>query len=149
VGPHEPSLAVRAILEDQKLAVLSTRYEDKPYCNLVCFVATSDLRCLIFATARNTRKYANLTRDPQVAMLIDNRANEAADVDKATAVTALGTAVEVNGEEREDLLSLYVNKHPHLEPFASSPATALFRVDTGTYIVVNRFRHVEEIDMRS
>ena len=51
---------IKAVFEDQNLAVLSTRDGDQPYSNLVCFAATDDLRYLIFATTRATRKYANI-----------------------------------------------------------------------------------------
>ena len=81
-------------------------------------------------------------------MLVDNRANEAADTYKATAVTVLGTARELSGDEREDLLARYVDKHPHLKPFVSSPTTALFKVKATKYVVVNRFQHVQEMSIK-
>jgi nitroimidazol reductase NimA-like FMN-containing flavoprotein (pyridoxamine 5'-phosphate oxidase superfamily) len=149
MGSSELIQSIKAIFEDQLLAVLSTREQDQPYSNLVCFAATDDLRCLIFATARATRKYANITADCRVAMLVDNRANKAADIDKATAVTVLGTAREVGGDEREELLAHYIDKHPHLKPFASSPTTALFKIEVGKYVVVNSFQHVQELSMRA
>ena len=147
MGSSELFLTIKAIFEDQLLAVLSTRERDQPYSNLVCFAATDDLRCLVFATARATRKYANIKADSRVAMLVDNRANVAADINRATAVTVLGTAREVRGEEREDLLARYLGRHPHLESFASSPATALFKVEADKYIVASRFQHVQELSM--
>ncbi len=148
MGSSKLIQTIRAILDDQLLAVLSTHDGDQPYSSLVCFAATDDLRYLIFVTPRGTRKFANIEADCRVAMLIDNRANEAADTDNATAVTVLGTALEVGGDEREALLSRYLNRHPHLRPFASSPATALFKVEAGKYIVANRFQHVQEMDVR-
>jgi nitroimidazol reductase NimA-like FMN-containing flavoprotein (pyridoxamine 5'-phosphate oxidase superfamily) len=148
MGSSELFETTKAILKDQLLAVLSTRDREQPYASLVCFAATDDLRCLVFATPRGTRKYANIEADSRVAMLVDNRANEPADTDNATAVTVLGTAREVEGDEREDLLSRYLERHPQLKAFASSPATALFKVEAGTYIVANRFQHVQEMDMR-
>jgi heme iron utilization protein len=148
MGSSELFLTIKAIFEDQLLAVLSTRERDQPYSNLVCFAATDDLRCLVFATPRATRKYANIKADSRVAMLVDNRGNVAADIDKATAVTVLGAAWEVEGEERENLLTRYVDRHPHLHPFVSSSATALFKVEVGKYVVVNSFQHVRELTMR-
>jgi nitroimidazol reductase NimA-like FMN-containing flavoprotein (pyridoxamine 5'-phosphate oxidase superfamily) len=147
MGSSKLIQSIKAIFEDQLLAVLSTREGDQPYSSLVCFAATDDLRCLIFATPRDTRKYANIEADCRVAMLVDNRANDAADIDKATAVTVLGTAREVRGEERGDLLARYLGRHPHLESFASSPATALFKVEADKYIVASRFQHVQELSM--
>ena len=85
MGSSELFQTIKTVLDDQLLAVLSTHDGDQPYSNLVCFAATDDLRCLIFATPRATRKYANITADCRVAILVDNRSNEAADTDKATA----------------------------------------------------------------
>ena len=147
MGSSELIQTIKTVLDDQLLAVLSTHDGDQPYSSLVCFAATDDLRCLVFATARATRKYANITADSRVAMLVDDRANDAADIDRATAVTVLGTAREVRGEEREDLLARYLGRHPHLESFASSPATALFKVEADKYIVAHRFKHVQELSM--
>lgn len=41
----------------QQLAVLSTTVNGKPYCSLIAFAASDDLKDLIFATTRATRKY--------------------------------------------------------------------------------------------
>lgn len=138
---------IKAILDDQRLAVLSTRDGNQPYCNLVCFVATDNLQSLVFATPRATRKYANLSAEFRVAMLVDDRANEAADTDRATAVTAMGMARELSGQEKVDLLSRYIDKHPQLKAFASSSDTALFRIEVDRYIV-SRFQHTQVINMR-
>lgn len=137
---------LKVILRDQRLAVLSTRDGNQPYCNLVCFTATDDLRCLVFATPRATRKYANLSAEFKVAMLVDDRANEAADTDNATAVTAIGIARELNGQEKVDLLGRYVDKHPQLDAFAASADTALFTIAVDRYIV-SRFQNTQVITM--
>ncbi len=137
---------LKVILDDQRLAVLSTRDGNQPYCNLVCFNATDNLQCLVFATPRSTRKYANLSAEFRVAMLVDDRANEAADTDKATAVTAIGMARELSGQEKVDLLGRYIDKHPQLKAFASSSDTALFKIEVDRYIV-SRFQHTQVISM--
>ena len=94
---------VRNLLASQKFAVLSTQEQDHPYLNLVAFAETSDLRTLLFATPRATRKYGNLSSKSGVALLVDNRSNDAADIREAMAVTIIGIAVEVPGLERERL----------------------------------------------
>src|SRR4030043_991243 len=85
----------------QKLAVLATYGGGRPYINLVAFAATDDLKHLLFTTNRNTRKYRNLKENPQVAVLVDNRANKLSDFHKATAVTAIGKAKECIGSTRK------------------------------------------------
>jgi heme iron utilization protein len=136
---------VRVLLENQRLAVLSTRNGEQPYGNLICFVASDDLRHILFATTRSTRKYANLMHEARVALLVDNRSNDPADTFRALAVTALGVARELEGTEAEQARETYVARHPHLEEFVYSPSTALLRLDVEKYILVRRFQDVTEL----
>ena len=76
------------LLRTQKLAVLSTvRSDGAAYSNLVSFAAPRPEN-LLFATTRATRKYANLMKNAQVALLIDNRRNDESDFHAAVAATA-------------------------------------------------------------
>ena len=101
---------VRDLLASQKFAVLSTQEQDHPYLNLVAFAETSDLRTILFATTRATRKYGNISSKSGVAMLVDNRSNDAADIREAMAVTIIGSACEVSESEREGLDRVYLGK---------------------------------------
>ena len=132
----------------QRLAVLATQNEGQPYTNLVAFTTSEDLKQLFFATTRATRKYANLTADSRVAMLIDNRSNEATDFRYAMAITAIGKVEEIKGHEREEASKLYLNKHPHLEEFVSSPSCALLRISVDRYYVASRFQEVTEVHVK-
>ena len=132
----------------QPLAVLATQSNGQPYGNLVAIVATEDLRSLLFATARGTRKFANITTDPKVAMVMDSRTNQRVDFQRAVAVTATGMVEEVESSERDHLLKLYLSKHPHLKKFVKSPTSALLRVKVDTYYVVKGFQNVTVLSMQ-
>ena len=132
------------LFTSQNLAVLGTHQEGQPYGSLVAFAATLDLRNLVFATTRATRKFANLRSDPRVSMVLDNRSNRVADFRKAVAATALGRAREVRGKERENLAEMYLAKHPHLKEFVGSPTCALVKMRVELYYVVWRFQNVFE-----
>ncbi|MCE5275461.1 MAG: pyridoxamine 5'-phosphate oxidase family protein [Deltaproteobacteria bacterium] len=147
VDVHQLSRELRELFSSQGLAVLSTHERGQPYCNLVACASTEDLKKLVFATTRATRKYENIEGDPRVSMLIDNRSNEAADFHEAVAVTATGRAEEVPGDERDAYLALYLAKHPHLTDFVMSPTCALMKVCVDRYYVVSRFQHVMVLDM--
>lgn len=133
------------LLTSQQLAVLSTNNNGQSYASLVAFAATDDMKELLFATARTTRKYANLTDNSHVAMLIDSRSNQEADFHEAIAVTATGTAEEITGTDQEALLALYLDKHPHLVDFVNAPSCALIRVRVTCYYLVSRFQNVVEV----
>lgn len=133
------------LLKSQKLAVLSTHRKGQPYASLVVFAATDDLKQILFATTRATRKYDNIMQDPRVALLIDSRTNMNADVHGAIAVTATGKAEEV--KEKEAFLKIYLSKHPHLKDFVHSPTCALLRVKVDTYYMVSKFQKVLELHL--
>jgi heme iron utilization protein len=139
---HQLKETIKAILDSQKLAVLATQGDGKPYGSLVAFASTEDLKTLLFATTRATRKYANLLTDSSVAMVIDTRTNQTADFSDAAAVTVLGEVEEVAGHE---LSRIYLDKHPYLKEFVESPTTALLRVRVKTCIMVSRFQNVQEL----
>ena len=138
---------IRKLCLSQRLAVLSTRSGEQPYSSLVCFAASDDLRHILFATTRVTRKYANLMRESRVALLVDNRSNDPADTFRATAVTALGSARELEGEEAAKARKTYLERHPHLEEFVSSPSTAMLQLDVEKYVLVTRFQDVRELEV--
>ncbi len=138
---------LKALFPSQKFAVLATQKDGQPYTNLVAFAATEDLKHLLFVTLRATRKFANLTRDSQVAMMIDNRQNKTSDLHDAMAVTAIGVAEEVVGPEKEALLRLYISKHPCLETFARAPTCAVLKISVEKYDIARKFQNVTELKM--
>ena len=88
----EPTREIRDRLKDlcasQKLAVVATHCGGQPYASLVAFVASDDLRDIFFVTARTTRKFANLTKDSRVAVLINSSTNAESDFHEAVSITA-------------------------------------------------------------
>jgi heme iron utilization protein len=133
------------ILGGQKLAVLSTHNAGQPYASLVAFALSDDLGSLYFVTPRTTRKFSNLQRDCRMALLISSSTNKETDFHEAMAVTVVGSAVEIQGPDKEAALSHYIAKHPYLEDFARSPTCAFVRIYAHTYILVKNFQHVMEL----
>jgi nitroimidazol reductase NimA-like FMN-containing flavoprotein (pyridoxamine 5'-phosphate oxidase superfamily) len=139
---------LRGLLRSQPLAVLATQNQGQPYASLVAFSSSNDLKSLYFATTRSTRKYANLSVDPRVAMLVDNRSNQTSDFRWAMAATVTGKAKEVEQEERASALDLYLAKHPHLRDFVQAPTCAFCEIRVQTFFVVTRFQNVVEVHIR-
>ena len=142
--PEEIQKLLRDLFATQNLAVLATHSQQQPYASLVAFVATDDLQHIYFATPKTTRKFANLTADGRVAILINNSTNQSADFHQAIAVTVVGDAEEITGPARERQLNDYLAKHPYLEEFAKSPTCALVRVTARSYYLVRNFQQVLE-----
>ncbi|OGP64251.1 MAG: hypothetical protein A2170_11075, partial [Deltaproteobacteria bacterium RBG_13_53_10] len=110
----------------------------------VAFAATEDLKYILFATIRSTRKYSNLSKNPRVAMVIDNRTNKEIDFETAVAVTAVGTVREL---EKDRFVDLYLSRHPHLRHFVTSPGCALLGMEVESYYIVRQFQNVTQFRM--
>jgi uncharacterized protein YhbP (UPF0306 family) len=136
---------LKTLFSSQSLAVLSTQQDGQPYASLVAFVASEDLKHLFFATPTTTRKFANLSADSRVALLVNSSQNQVSDFHRALAVTATGDAEETSGSAREKYIQPYLAKHPHLEDFVKSPTCALVRVTVKSYFLVKNFQHVMEL----
>lgn len=136
---------LRDLLESQLLGVLGTQHNGEPYTSLVGFVATPDLKQLLFVTGRSTRKLANLVTDSRASMLVDNRSNRSSDFSEASAATAIGVVEEVGEGEQVEFERLFLAKHPHLESFLRSPSSISLRLRVSVYMVVTQFQHVIEL----
>lgn len=136
---------IQELMAGQQLAVLATRTDGAPHTSLVAFRASGDLRHLIFATGRATRKFNFLQSDNRASLLIDNRSHQASDFRLAMALTARGTVKEVEGRGRMEALTSYIERFPCLEDFARSPGTALMCLEVHRYSLVRRFQDVVEL----
>ncbi len=134
------------LFRTQKLAVLATCGDVQPHTNLVAYSSTEDLRHLIFATDRSTRKYLSIRENPRVSFLVDSRTNREEDFSEAIAVTAFGEASETFDEDRDRCAGLLLGKHPALKEFVLQQSTAVFSVRVERYQIVRRFQNVVEFD---
>lgn len=137
--------ALRELLASQALGVLSTHDRSGPHASLVAFAPFEDLRGILFATPRTTRKFAHLSSNPRGALLVDNRSNTPADFTRAVAATARGVVETVPPEDEKAFLGLYLGRHPHLSDFVRAPSCALLQLRVEAYSLVRRFQEVTEI----
>jgi nitroimidazol reductase NimA-like FMN-containing flavoprotein (pyridoxamine 5'-phosphate oxidase superfamily) len=127
----------------QFFAVLATSDSGQPYTSLISFAVTPDLKKVVFATPKQTRKYKNILNTKNVAILIDNRSNTRKNLMETEAITIMGEARSVNrGKSRDDLAALFLKKHPDLEEFIQSKTTALIVVDAVRCIHVGKFQTI-------
>jgi len=137
------------LFDSQNLAALSTQQAGQPYASLVAFYADDDLKHIYFVTPKTTRKYANLTADSRVAVMVNSATNQTADFHQAISVTAVGKAKDVAGADKKRILNQYLAKHPYLEDFVRSPTCALVGVAVDSYYMVKNFQNVMELHLEA
>ena len=144
---RETRQQISELLATQKLAVLSTQRNGQPYSSLMAFACAGDLDTILVATGSATRKHANLTSEPRVSLLFDNRSNETSDFHQASALTALGKAVAIGESDLRRFQTIYLEKHPYLETFITAPSSVFFKITIYHYLLVNRFQQVLELHL--
>lgn len=145
----DPSLEDRllTLFRSQKLGVLATHQKKNPYTNLIAFASSDDMRQIVFATARTTRKFENMISNSSVSFFIDNRSNKADDFRKAIGVTAVGSVRQIRKNKNSTMMRRYLQKHPQLASFLASKSCAFLCIDVNTIYVVERFQNVIEVHL--
>jgi nitroimidazol reductase NimA-like FMN-containing flavoprotein (pyridoxamine 5'-phosphate oxidase superfamily) len=137
--------AIRELCVGESFAVLATQGSGQPYASLIGFATSEDLIHLVFATPKQTRKYALLEKNNQVALLVDSRSSQPDSLDYLSALTITGKAEILSSpEERNKWGALLTDKHPYLRDFLASPDTAVVVVEVHKYLYVRKFQEVSE-----
>lgn len=141
---------VEETLDNQKFGVLATLMDEYPYTSAVMFATPPDAKYMLFATPRSTRKYVNLKKHPKASIFVNNAANRISDVSEAIGITALGDAAELfNTPENQPCFDILRRKHPSMQEFIDSQATAVFMLKIHKYYVVRNFQQVYEFDAQN
>lgn len=132
----------------QQLGVLATQQKKNPYTSLIAFACSEDMRHIVFATLKMTRKFENMMSNSNVSFFIDNRSNKPADFKKAIGVTAVGSVRQIRKSNNSKFMKLFLNKYSHLESFLASKSCAFLCIDVQSYYVVERFQNVTEVHLK-
>jgi nitroimidazol reductase NimA-like FMN-containing flavoprotein (pyridoxamine 5'-phosphate oxidase superfamily) len=146
-GSVAVSERLRVFNESQFFGVLATDDNGQPYTSLISFAITPDLKKVIFATPKKTRKYKNILNANKAAILIDNRSNTRKNLMATEAITIIGTARHIRrGKTRDEFAALFLKKHPDLEEFIQSDTTALIVLQAYRCIHVGKFQTISVWD---
>jgi nitroimidazol reductase NimA-like FMN-containing flavoprotein (pyridoxamine 5'-phosphate oxidase superfamily) len=138
---------LKAFNTEEYFAVLATDDGRRPYTSLVAYALALDMKRIIFATPKKTRKYTNIIHSANVALLIDNRSKKKKSLMETEAITIIGIAKPIKkGKVWDELAKIFLMKHPDLEEFINFSTTALVAVDIAQCVHVSRFQTVSVLD---
>lgn len=140
---------LKAFNETQDFGVLATNDKGQPYTSLIAFALTPDLKRVIFATPKETRKFKNILDTKKVSILIDNRSSNRKNLMTTEAIMIIGKARNiVRGKIYKELATIFLKKHPDLKEFVESDTTALIVVKATWCIHVGKFQTISLWDCR-
>lgn len=137
--------SIKELCESQSFAVLATQGKGQPHTSLIGFATSEDLKYVVFATPRQTRKYSLLEEDGRVSLLVDNRNQLPDSLNYLSALTIMGNGrILTEKDEIEKWSGTLTEKHPYLISFVESSTTAIVIVEVSRYYYVRRFQEVFE-----
>ena len=126
---------MKAFAKEKNICVLATITGDKPYCSLMAYVTDENCEEIYMVTLRNTQKYKNLTENPAVSLLIDNR--EKSPRSGAKALTVAGVYSKIESEEkRKEVQAKFLAVHPHLTDFMNHPEAEILCIEIGSFLML-------------
>lgn len=129
---------MKALLREKDLCVLGTSAGGVPLCSLMAYVTDEDCTGLYMATMKNTTKYANLSKNPRVSLLVDTRDDAAGEKTGATQALTVAGRCEVldETEERARAHAALLDRHPSLREVLEHPDTAILRVHFESFLLL-------------
>ncbi len=129
---------VNEMLIGNSLCVLCTVSGDLPYCSLMTYVLSEDLKTVYMVTVRESRKYRNLLENPKVSLLVDNRQKIASTSDETVAsITFEGILKHLEPIETEVVRSRLVEGHGELKEILTNPDCVIFGIELKTFLLLS------------
>ena len=129
---------VNEMLLDNSLCVLCTVSNELPYCSLMTYVLSDDLKTVYMVTDRKSRKFRNLLENSIVSLLVDNRQKLVFPSDDTVAsVTFEGVLKHLDPLETEVVRIKLVKRHEELKNILNNPDCVIFGIELKSFLFLN------------
>ena len=130
---------MKDIVKGNDLCVLATVSEGKPHCSLMSYISDEKGQEIYLISNKQTKKYVNLLKNPQVSLLIDTREEKKGQrrID-IKALTVSGEFQTINDSVKKDLIrTKFLRKHPHLTDFLNDSGAEIFSIKIKSFQLLN------------
>jgi nitroimidazol reductase NimA-like FMN-containing flavoprotein (pyridoxamine 5'-phosphate oxidase superfamily) len=130
---------MKALVKEKGICVLATVSDDTPHCSLMAYVADQDCREIYMVTQRQSRKYENLMKNPNVSLLIDTREEHpGSHLTEAKALSVNGTFQKMDDEnKRVHVRSRLQERHPHIKELLDHPDAAILCIRVRSFLLLD------------
>ena len=137
---------IREMIRRNDLAVLATSHEDRPHCSLMAYMPDNDCSRIYLLTLKDSRKFANISRNPCVSLLIDTR-NSHEPREAFKALTISGTCAPEDSPDQESLQQELVKRHPQVRELAAKPDCVLLVVHIISFLLLDGVSNAHYIEL--
>ncbi|MBI5844097.1 MAG: pyridoxamine 5'-phosphate oxidase family protein [Deltaproteobacteria bacterium] len=118
------------ILNRTRICVLATESGGVPHTSLMACAFDEKRRSLIVATGANTKKFSNISLNPNVSVLVDTRLeSQDRDLSAVKALSLSGRAIRIPKEELQGARELLCKANPDLSGFLNDFGLVLLHIE--------------------
>lgn len=138
---------IKEIIRSNNLAVLATCAGKKPHCSLMAYVPSRDCLTIHMLTRKDSRKFRNISANPEVSLMVDTRAGNPGGRQSIKALTISGTCLPVPSSEQDSLLDLLLRTHPQLEILAEQSDAVVMEVAAASFLLLDGVNDAFFVDL--
>jgi nitroimidazol reductase NimA-like FMN-containing flavoprotein (pyridoxamine 5'-phosphate oxidase superfamily) len=128
---------MKSFLKERDLCVLATCAGGKPHCSLMAYMTDETVETVFMATLRDTQKFKNVSENPQISLLVDDRGDEGCTKADTQALTVSGTFEPMEDPAaRGAVLVRMAEKHPHLDGLLKHPEVEVLRIRLEAFLLL-------------
>jgi nitroimidazol reductase NimA-like FMN-containing flavoprotein (pyridoxamine 5'-phosphate oxidase superfamily) len=130
---------IEAFLNSHTLCVLATVRDNVPHCSLMAYIVDEHSRVVYMATPRDTNKYQNILKNPQVSLLVDDRSQGDYPGQRAEhALTVHGTCHRVEDEAtKKRVRERLAETRPDMRGFIFDPQSEVIAIDIHSFLFLH------------
>ena len=134
----EISKDVKELLINEKLCIMATCWEDKPYLSLMNFTYLEAENKVVLSTRRNSKKYDNIQKNKHISLLVFSGFD-------GVSATLLGTALTLEAHEEAYYRDVHMQKN-NMPQFILGENISLIVFSIDNIVVSNSQDEVKYID---
>jgi len=127
---------MKALAKEKSSCVLATVIDTKPYCSLMAYVTNEACTEIYMVTHRQSQKFQNLSTNPAVSLMIDNRDTSPRFAARAMTVEGVFRKIKDPAKEKKVRRKL-LSAHPHLNEFMGHPEAEVFQINIKSFLLLN------------
>ncbi|WP_291329184.1 pyridoxamine 5'-phosphate oxidase family protein [Desulfovibrio sp. UCD-KL4C] len=123
------------LIRSNNILVLSTHDGPEPHSSLMTYASSADGSEIYMVSRKNSRKWMNIERNPNVSLLIDDRDLKLEKRNsEIKALTISGEHIHVTSHsERTEIIKLISDKNPNIASLFSGPECEIIRIKTNSF----------------
>ena len=130
---------IKDLLKAGDLCVLATCAEGNPHCSLMAYITDHAVAMVYMVTLKQTQKYKNLLRNPQISLLVDTRHEQARSAQpQIQALTVSGVFQPIAEEnEKQRIFAAIAERHPQLRELMANPDAEPFAIKIHSFLFLD------------